>query len=101
MAKASPVNYVNGNDPPFLIIQGEKDPIVPPSQSQALYDKLKAAGVPATLVMVKNGGHVFAADGRGLSARPCRRYSRLLTLTLTACSRPPTRTHSTSRRRGR
>ncbi len=60
---ASPVTYVTRDDPPFLILQGDKDRTVPPEQSQILYDRLKAAGVPATLVMVKNAGHGFAPSG--------------------------------------
>ncbi len=57
LQQASPVNYVSRDDPPFLILQGDADKTVPPEQSQILHDKLKAAGVPSTLVMVKNGGH--------------------------------------------
>jgi acetyl esterase/lipase len=48
------------DDPPFLILQGDKDTIVPMQQSQILYDKLRADGVDATLVIVKNAGHLFA-----------------------------------------
>jgi dipeptidyl aminopeptidase/acylaminoacyl peptidase len=32
-----------------------------------LYDRLKAAGVPATLVMVKNAGHGFDPVGGEIS----------------------------------
>jgi acetyl esterase/lipase len=61
--RASPVTWVSSNDPPFLILHGEKDTLVPPSQSKILYNRLTAAGVPATLTMVKNAGHGFAPDG--------------------------------------
>ncbi|MHB8793445.1 MAG: alpha/beta hydrolase fold domain-containing protein [Thermoleophilia bacterium] len=64
---ASPVTYVTADDPPFLILQGDSDMLVPPDQSQGLYDILKAAGVPATLVMVKNAGHAFAPQGGEIS----------------------------------
>jgi acetyl esterase/lipase len=57
---ASPVTYVTPDDPPFLILQGTEDTTVPPSQSQALYDLLQAAGVESTLVMVQNAGHGLA-----------------------------------------
>src|SRR5437868_2864839 len=67
LAVGSPVTHVSKVVPPFLIVQGEKDPLVPPSQSQRLYDVLQAAGVPSTLVMVKNGGHVFAPTGGAIS----------------------------------
>lgn len=66
-AKSSPVTYISKDDPPFLILQGEKDTLVPPSQSQEFYDRLKAAGVPATLVMVKNAGHGFVPTGGAIS----------------------------------
>lgn len=60
---ASPVTYVTKDDPPFLILQGDTDRVVPAEQSQILYDRLKATGVPATLVMVKNAGHGFVPTG--------------------------------------
>ncbi len=34
---ASPVTYIDKNDPPFLIVQGEKDESVPNTQSKILY----------------------------------------------------------------
>ncbi len=57
LKQASPVTYISKDDPPFLIIQGDKDPLVNPEQSKLLEKQLKAAGVSATLVMVKNGVH--------------------------------------------
>ena len=58
MAKrASPVTYVSRDDPPFLIVHGDRDRTVPLEQSQILFDKLKLAGVDATLLVVKNGKH--------------------------------------------
>lgn len=63
LKKASPVTYVHKSSPPFLILQGDKDEVVPPSQSRELYTRLRAAGVPATLVIVKNAGHGFQPVG--------------------------------------
>jgi acetyl esterase/lipase len=65
--KINPLIYVSAGDPPFLILQGDKDIVVPPSQSQILYDKLKATGVPATLVVVKNAGHSFTPVSGAMS----------------------------------
>lgn len=59
-AKASPVSYINRDEPPFLILQGDADQTVPLSQSQEFYDKLIASGVSAQLVIVKNGTHGLA-----------------------------------------
>ncbi len=67
LRRASPVTYISKDDPPFLILHGDKDAIVPSTQSQELYDRLKAAGVPATLVMVKNAGHGFVPSGGAIS----------------------------------
>jgi len=70
-ALASPVTYVTADDPPFLMIHGEKDTLVPIEQSQILLAALQAAGVPAELVPVANAGHSFKPDGGEIS--PSRR----------------------------
>lgn len=54
---ANPIEYVNPDAPPFLILHGDEDPLVPLSTSIDLHDKLNAAGVPAELVVVKGAGH--------------------------------------------
>ncbi len=56
---ASPVTYVSADDPPFLIIHGDQDQVVPPEQSERLYDALKRAGVCVTIIRLKNWGHGF------------------------------------------
>ncbi|UCG47885.1 MAG: alpha/beta hydrolase [Phycisphaerales bacterium] len=55
--KANPITYVTKNDPPFLIMHGDKDMLVPLHQSRLLYDALKKAGVDATLHVVEGAGH--------------------------------------------
>ena len=69
LATASPVTYVTADDPPFLILQGDADTIVPPEQSQILFDKLQAAGVSSELVIIKHAGHGFQQVGN-LPIRP-------------------------------
>jgi acetyl esterase/lipase len=54
---ASPLTYVAPGDPPFLIVQGTADRVVPESQSEALASRLRAAGVPVDLVLVDGGDH--------------------------------------------
>jgi acetyl esterase/lipase len=56
-AKASPVNYVTKDDPPFLIMHGDRDLLVPLRQSEMLRDALQKVGVEATLKVVKDAGH--------------------------------------------
>ena len=57
---ASPVTYVDKNDPPFLIIHGEKDELVSPKQSQLLSAWLNLAGVQNELIIVKDAPHFGA-----------------------------------------
>jgi dipeptidyl aminopeptidase/acylaminoacyl peptidase len=59
IVEASPITYVTPDDPPFLLIHGDQDELVPHEQSQLLYDKLIQANVPAQLVIVKNASHSF------------------------------------------
>jgi dipeptidyl aminopeptidase/acylaminoacyl peptidase len=54
---ASPVSYVSPDDPPFMLLHGTEDPIVPFSQSERLSNALKQAGVESLLVPVAGGGH--------------------------------------------
>jgi acetyl esterase/lipase len=70
-ALASPVTYVTADDPPFLMLHGENDKLVPIEQSQILLVALQAVGVPAELVAVANAGHSFKPDGGQIS--PSRR----------------------------
>jgi len=55
--RASPITYVTKDDPPFLIVHGDTDPLVPHNQSQLLYDALQKVKVEAKLHIVKGGGH--------------------------------------------
>jgi acetyl esterase/lipase len=54
---ASPVTYVDKNDPPFLIIHGEKDELVSPNQSRLLSAWLSVEGVQNELIIVKDAPH--------------------------------------------
>lgn len=62
---ASPVTYVDKNDPPFLIIHGEKDELVSTKHSSLLSSWLTIADVPNELLIVKDAPHfgvMFDAD---------------------------------------
>ena len=54
---ANPVTYVDKADPPFLIVHGDKDPLVPHGQSELLKAALEKAGVANELYTVQGGGH--------------------------------------------
>jgi acetyl esterase/lipase len=57
LKEASPVTYVAPDDPPFLIIQGTDDHVIPESQSTELAERLRSAGVPVDVVLVHGGQH--------------------------------------------
>ena len=56
---ASPITYVTKDDPPFLIIHGTKDNLVPLEQATEFNKALTDAGVSATMLTGVDGGHVF------------------------------------------
>jgi len=56
-ATASPMTFVTPDDPPFLILHGQHDCLVPWQQSQLLYDALRADGVNATLYLLPTAEH--------------------------------------------
>ncbi len=66
--KASPITHVRGDNPPFLIIHGQNDDLVPPRQSQLLCEALKAAGVEVQLMIVPQAGHGRAGGQASLRA---------------------------------
>lgn len=55
--EASPVTYVSNDDPPFLIIHGTNDLLVPYQQSMVFAESLKQVGVSVILQRVENGEH--------------------------------------------
>ena len=58
--QASPARQVVASDvPPFLILHGAADDLVPATQSVALYDALAAGGADATLYLIEGFGHGF------------------------------------------
>lgn len=66
----SPLYHVAPGDPPFLIIHGTDDWFIAPHHSQSLAQRLRAVGVPATLVMVQHGGHGLDAPTAGQIQEP-------------------------------
>jgi acetyl esterase/lipase len=64
-AHANPIIYVTKDDPPFLIVHGDKDPTVPPNQSELLFEALKKTGVSAHFHTIHGAGH----GGPGFSGK--------------------------------
>jgi acetyl esterase/lipase len=54
---ASPIQHVSA--PPFLLIHGDADTVVPIAQSESFYDALGAVGAEVEFVRVPGADHVF------------------------------------------
>jgi acetyl esterase/lipase len=63
----SPITHVTSDDPPTLIIHGDRDTLVPLQQSEVIVDKLKKTGVEVQLVVKKGAGHGWAGLDKDLS----------------------------------
>lgn len=55
--RASPVTYIDKNDPPFFIVNGEKDESVPNTLSKLLSGWLTVNGVPNQITIVPGAPH--------------------------------------------
>lgn len=55
--RANPITHINGCTPPFLIIHGDADPLVPYGQSQLLVEALQRQAISVTLHTIVGGGH--------------------------------------------
>jgi dipeptidyl aminopeptidase/acylaminoacyl peptidase len=54
---ASPITYIDKNDPPFIIFHGEKDNIVSNKQSKLFQAWLQYYGVKSEITIVKDAPH--------------------------------------------
>ncbi len=60
---ASPISHVTPDDPPFLLIHGDKDDVVPYELSERFEQKLSSAGIKVKLIRVRGAGHGPALKG--------------------------------------
>lgn len=69
-ADSQPVNFVDGDEPPFLLLNGREDRVVIPRNSQRLAALLRAKDVPVTVTLYDDLGHpgillALSRTGRG------------------------------------
>ena len=53
----SPINSVSTDDPPVIIIHGDKDVLVPKQQAESIIAKFKEAKVTCNLIIKEGGSH--------------------------------------------
>jgi alpha-L-fucosidase 2 len=74
LRQLSPVNHVRDGMPPFLLIHGTADPLVPFEQSRNMCKAIRNAGGTCDLIAVNGGGHGLRRwEAAGLTS-----YKRLM-----------------------
>lgn len=59
LQEMSPIAWVDGSEPPFLLIHGLLDYTIPSSMSERFHAALEAAGSPSELLLIDSAGHAF------------------------------------------
>lgn len=54
---ANPLTYISSRSAPFLLMHGDKDTLVSPSQTELLHDALTEAGIESTRYVIDGAGH--------------------------------------------
>lgn len=58
----SPIVHVSPDDPPTLLIHGDKDDLVPMKNSQVIYEAFQKNNVKTQLIIIEGAGHGFRGD---------------------------------------
>ena len=58
----SPIVHVTPDDPPTLLLHGDKDELVPVSNSQSIYEALKKNNVKTEMIIIEGAGHGFQGE---------------------------------------
>jgi acetyl esterase/lipase len=61
--EASPVTHVSSDDPPFLLLHGDEDKVVPFNQSEIFAAALSKAQLQHKLIRIPGGGHGPTFEG--------------------------------------
>lgn len=72
-ARSQPVNFVDGDEPPMLLLQGTADHYVAPKNARSLAQRVRACGEPVEMRMYPGVGHIrlllsFSQPLRGSSS---------------------------------
>src|SRR6185436_14541556 len=61
-ADYSPIVFVSADDPPTLLIHGDKDDLVPINNSKIIFEAFQKANVKTQFVTIEGAGHGFRGD---------------------------------------
>ena len=70
----SPIHHLDGFAAPLILLQGLDDPIVPPNQSELIYEALRARGVPTAYLAFEGESHGFRKAENRIAAREAELY---------------------------
>jgi acetyl esterase/lipase len=72
--QASPVAHATSTAPPFLLLHGDEDPLVPQAQSESLHIALNSAGAESSLIILPGAVHEDAAFWTDQTLRQVREF---------------------------
>ncbi|MGK5556814.1 alpha/beta hydrolase fold domain-containing protein [Actinomadura kijaniata] len=79
-AKASPVTYLNEDAPPFFVIHGSRDSLIPVGEARRFVEKLRdVSKAPVLYAEMKGGQHAFDVFPSYRTARVVEAVERYLT----------------------
>ncbi|HNG33099.1 MAG TPA: prolyl oligopeptidase family serine peptidase, partial [Blastocatellia bacterium] len=61
-ADYSPLAHVSADDPPTLLIHGDKDDLVPIKNSQVIYEAFQKQNVKTDFITIPGAGHGFRGE---------------------------------------
>lgn len=64
----SPLYHLDGLNEPLLLFQGLDDKVVPPNQSEMIYQALREKGVPTAYIAFAGEGHGFRQPANNITA---------------------------------
>ena len=71
--ESQPVNFVDGDEPPFLLLQGDADTVVRPRNAERLAARLRSRDEPVEVRMIAGAGHPALLLGLARASSPVRR----------------------------
>ncbi|WP_405059467.1 alpha/beta hydrolase [Kribbella sp. NBC_01505] len=61
-AQGNPATRITAQTPPFLLLHGDDDRMIPPAQTAILHQALLAAGIESTRYVVRGAGHGMLSE---------------------------------------
>lgn len=71
-ASISPILFVSRDDPPTLLVHGDKDTLVADDNSKRIFAELKNQEVPSKIVIIEGAGHGFRDQSHRSQANDAR-----------------------------